>query len=92
MTNKKIAKLSVGTRIQVRTGVHSPEMPDVECDGWSGTIVDTSGKKADPKYIIEWDQVTLESLTTPYVEKCEEMGLYYRMACFEGTELEPVAA
>ena len=89
MSKKKTSdKLTVGTRIRTKTGVTAPEFPEVSCEGWTGRVNDLTGKKSDPKYVIEWDESIIESMPVAYVEQCEQKNLFYRMACFAGDELE----
>ncbi len=52
---KKRGKLEVGTQIQVLDSVVSPDFPDISFGGWSGKVVEVSGRKAPYKYFIEWD-------------------------------------
>jgi hypothetical protein len=47
------------------------------------------GKKADPKYVVAWDEQTLAALPAGYRERCEQKGLLFEMSCFAGNELEP---
>ena len=70
-----------GTPIRVRDGVPSPEFPEVSLAGWSGTIVEVSGKPPAVKYILEWDANTMSQMPADYVAKCEAQQLYYSMAC-----------
>lgn len=88
---KTAERLSVGTRIEVKPGVTSPEFPDVPCEGWSGTIVELIGRKSDPKYVVEWDERTIERMPEDYRDLCEENGLFFRMACFAAEEIESAA-
>jgi hypothetical protein len=82
-------KLAVGTRVRVKEGTAVPEFPEVVCGGWSGVVDNLIGKsKPDPKYVIEWDENTLESMPADYVAKCEESNLFYRMACFGREDLD----
>jgi hypothetical protein len=75
--NKSSGKLSVGTRIRAKSGVTAPEFPDVPCAGWTGSIV------------IEWEDSTVDNMPAEYRRECEARGLYYRMASFDGSEIEP---
>ena len=89
MSKKKATgKFSAGIRIRVKAGVAAPEFPDVLCEGWTGCIAELIGKKADPKYVIEWDESVVEAMPASYVEQCEEKNLFYRMACFTAEEIE----
>lgn len=87
---KATGALGPGTRIRIKDNVAAPEFPDVSCSGWTGTVVDVSGKK-DPKYVIEWDESVIESFPAGYVERCEQNNLFYRMAAFEAADIEPAA-
>jgi hypothetical protein len=90
MAKKKTSdELGVGARIRVKSGTTVPEMPDVACGGWTGTIVEATGKKPNTKYVIEWDDATLATIPESYVRTCEVQGLFYRMACLDGASLEP---
>jgi hypothetical protein len=83
-------QLAAGSRVRVKTGVTMPEFPDVICDGWTGTICEVTGKKADAKYVIEWDDSVVAAMPESYVRQCEEKQYFYRMACFGGDEIEAV--
>jgi len=91
MKTKTRRKLSTGTRVAVKKGVAAPEFPDVDCAGWTGTVMDTVGKKSDPtKYVIEWDESVIDSMPDAYLRQCEEQSLFYRMACFAPDQIEVV--
>jgi hypothetical protein len=90
MAKKKTSEeLAIGARVRVKTGTMVPEFPDVTCGGWTGTVVETTGKKPNSKYVIEWDAPTLAAMPEPYLRTCEAQGLYYRMVCLDSTSLEP---
>jgi hypothetical protein len=90
MARKKASDaLPIGTRIRVKPGTTVPEFPELTCGGWTGTIADSSGKKPDTKYIVEWDDPTLALLPESYVKLCESRGLYHRMVCLDEGVLEP---
>ena len=86
---KATSKLAAGARIRIKPGVTVPEFPDVVCAGWTGSISELIGKKTDPKYVIEWDDSVVAAMPPAYIAKCEESGLYYRMACFTSDDIEP---
>ena len=91
MPKKKTpGQLAAGSRVRVRTGVTMPEFPDVVCDGWTGTVSEVTGKKADAKYLIEWDESVVSAMPAAYVRQCEEKQFFYRMACFRGDEIEAI--
>jgi hypothetical protein len=89
MVNKKSDELAVGANVRVKAGTTMPEFPDVACGGWTGKIVETSGKKPNTKYFVEWDEATLGSMPESYLKLCEAQGLYHRMACLDGSVFEP---
>jgi len=90
MAKKKTSgELAVGARVRVKSETTIPEFPDVPCGGWTGTVVETTGKKPNTKYVIEWDDATLAAIPEPYLRTCEAQGLYYRMVCLDATSLEP---
>ncbi len=77
-----------GTPIRVRAGVQSPEFPDVSLAGWTGTIVEVTGKPPSTKYILEWDAETLSQMPPEYVSRCEAQQLFYSMACLSADDVE----
>lgn len=90
MPQKKSKKLPVGSQILVKKGVNIPEFPDVCAEDWKGMVVEAKGRGADLKYIIEWEDSTLEAMPKDYVEHCETAGLYHRMACLLASEVEGI--
>jgi hypothetical protein len=89
MAKKKASdELAVGARIRVKSGTNIPEVPEVACGGWTGTIVEATGKKPNTKYVVEWDDATLAAIPESYLRTCEAQGLFYRMACLDGGSLE----
>lgn len=86
------SKFRVGTAVRVVEGVCSPDFPDIAFSGWTGTIVELTGKKSDPRYILEWSPDTLAAMPDEYRRRCEEHGLLYSMACLEREQLEPSEA
>jgi hypothetical protein len=89
MAKKKLNdEFAVGTRVRVKPETPLPEFPEVGCGGWTGTIVELTGKKPNTKYLIEWDDATLATIPQHYVQACEARGLYHRMVCLDGSSLE----
>ncbi len=89
MSAPKQAKLAAGSRITIKPGVTIPEFPDVDAGGWSGMVVETKGKGADMKCIVEWDDQTVGLIPQSYKDHCEKTGLYFMMACFPLSEIDP---
>jgi hypothetical protein len=89
MAKKKAANGLEGTRVRVRDGVPSPEFPDVSLAGWTGTVVEVSGKSPTAKVILEWDGTTLGNMPREYVARCEAQQLFYQMACLAEADVEP---
>lgn len=88
MAKKKAAGGLDGSRIRVKAGVNSPEFPEIPLAGWTGTVVETSGKAPEQKVIIEWDAATLAAMPREYISKCESEQLYYVMASLDGQDVE----
>ncbi len=89
MAKKKASGGLEGTRVRVREGVTSPEFNDVSISGWTGTVVELSGKPPTAKVIIEWDGDTLGNMPKEYVARCEAQQLFYQMACLGEADVEP---
>jgi hypothetical protein len=88
MAKKSSAKLAAGARVRVKPGTVAPEMPEVPIEGWSGTVAELTGPKANPRFIIEWDDVTVVRIPANYRQACEQQGLLYSMACLGGDDLD----
>lgn len=86
---KTVAGLPTGTLVRVKQGVMSPEFPEVSIAGWTGSVMESTGKPPTMSYIVEWDQQTLSAMPAEYVQKCEAQQLYHRMASLAETDLEP---
>lgn len=83
MAKKAANQLTPGTHIRVKPGTPAPEFPDVVMDGWTGAICESSGAKANPQYIIEWDADTVSRMPATYRQACETQGLLFTMACLK---------
>ncbi len=93
MAKKKAArkkKLSPGQKICIKPDVTAPEFPDVSCAGWTGTIRELIGKKADPQYVVEWDEATLSRMPKSYQDQCEAQNLMFSLSCFSMEDMEVV--
>jgi hypothetical protein len=89
MAKKKASGGLEGARVRVKEGVTSPEFPEVSLAGWTGTVVETSGKPPAVKVVIEWDGETMAKMPADYVSRCEAQQLYYQMACLTDADVEP---
>ncbi len=87
---RKTSRLKVGTAIRVSDSVNSPDFPDVSFGGWTGKIVEVSGRKAPFRYFIEWDDAIVEQIPQSYIDRCEEQQIYYRWACLTDSDFEAV--
>jgi len=87
---KPTVKLKVGSRIRVLESVVSPDFKDVSFAGWTGRIVEMSGKKPPLKYFIEWDEPVVAQMPESYVSRCEQQQIYYRWACLSDADFESV--
>lgn len=86
---KKKASGMEGTRVRVRDGVASPEFPEISIAGWTGTVVEVSGKPPAAKLLVEWDGETLGNMPRDYIARCEAQQLFYQMACLGEADVEP---
>lgn len=91
MAKKKATGGLEGSRIRVKDGVTSPEFPEISLAGWTGSVVETSGKPPSHSVIIEWDAATLEAMPKEYVQKCESEQLFYSMASLKADDVEAVS-
>ncbi len=80
--------LAPGTRIRVKPGVMSPEFPEIPFAGWTGAVVEASGKPPSLQYIVEWDGATLTAMPAEYLQRCESQQLYHQMACLPENDVE----
>ena len=81
--------LGEGTRIRVKPGVVSPEFPEVSLTGWTGSVIEVSGRSPAQKFIVEWDSATIQAIPADYVSRCEAQMLIHAMACLGQDDLEP---
>jgi hypothetical protein len=89
MAKKKATGGLEGARVRVKPGVNSPEFPEISLAGWTGTVVETSGKPPSQSVIIEWDSGTLAAMPADYLAKCESQQLYHIMASLAADDVEP---
>lgn len=89
MPAKKI-KLASGAKVRLKPDVKIPEVPEVDAEQWTGTVVETKGRGASLQYIIEWDEQTEAAMPKEFLDACEQSGLFYKMACLPHTDIESV--
>lgn len=88
MGKKASSTIKAGSNIQVKDGIFVPEFPEICCAGWTGMVVEVRGKKVSERtYILEWDDETEQKMPDEYKTKCEEQGLFFKMACLPGDAL-----
>jgi len=80
-TKKKAKKHKVGTPVRVHESVTSPDFPDISFAGWTGKVVEVSGRKSPFRYFIEWDEDIVSAMPQSYVSRCEAQQIYSRWAC-----------
>ena len=89
MAKKKAAGgLDEGACIRVKSGVASPDFSDISFAGWTGTVMEVSGKPPAQKFIIEWDRATESGMPADYVSRCEAQMLLHTMACLVADDIE----
>lgn len=86
---KAIGSISEGMRVRVREGVTSPDFPEISFAGWTGSVVEVTGKASPTSCVLEWDADTLAKMPPDYVSRCEQQGLYHLMACLSEDQLNP---
>ena len=84
-------EFSVGSQVKIKEGVSAPDLPEFTLAGWTGTVMERAGKKNARKYMIEWDQSTLDRMPPKYLKQCQEQKLYHLMVCLTGDALETVS-
>ena len=89
MAKKKSAGgLDEGTRVRVKPNVASPEFPEVSLAGWTGAVMEVTGKPPAQKIIVEWDAATVAAMPPDYIARCEAQMLYHAMACLGADDIE----
>lgn len=81
MAKRRSSKPKAGQRVRVNDDVSMPEYADVAIGGWTGMVLETQGRGATSKVILEWDDPALEAMPADYREKCESQNMLYTMAC-----------
>lgn len=85
---KATGGLDEGAKIRVKEGIMSPDFPDVSFAGWTGSVVEVSGKPPAQKFIVEWDAGTIASMPADYVSRCEAQMLFHAMACLSSGDFD----
>jgi hypothetical protein len=80
---KKTVKRKVGTSIRALD-------KDISFAGWTGKVVEVSGKKSPFKYFVEWDDSVVDSMPESYVKRCEDQQIYHKWACLTDTDFEAI--
>ena len=88
---KKTSRLKVGTPITGHDSVTSPDFPDVSFGGWTGKVVEVSGRKAPFRYFVEWDESVVAQIPQSYIDRCEEQQIYFRWACLNDSQFEAIS-
>ena len=92
MTSSKkpttITKFALNDVVRVRSGVTSPDFPDIPLGGWAGKIVKVQNG-IPPTYLIRWNPNTLASIHPVYRRRCERDGLSFEEMWLGDDDLEP---
>jgi len=88
MAKRRSSKPKSGQRIQVKDGIEMPEFPGLVIGGWCGTVLETQGRGATSKVIVEWDDAAMEAMSDDYKQQCESQSLFYGMACLPADNVE----
>ncbi len=92
MAKKKSNKLAAGAAVQAKAGVTLPEFPEQPIAGWTGIVTEQKGRAADLKYIIEWDDATVQAMPQSYKDHCEEHGLFFKMVCLPADQVSALSS
>jgi hypothetical protein len=65
----------VGDAVVVKSGIADPDFSDMLLDGCVGTIIEVGQETSPIRYLVRWNQRTLESLPLTYHERCESEDL-----------------
>lgn len=72
----KPANIKIGDSVVVKDGVKCPDMESLSIAGWQGRVSDIfDGEDNEVLANIEWDSITLRSLSEDYIRQSEEQGL-----------------
>lgn len=64
-----------------------PECSGLNISGWTGTVMETQGRGAAMKVILEWDSPALDAMPADYKQQCESQNMLYSMACLPLSDL-----
>ncbi|TWT55273.1 hypothetical protein KOR42_29000 [Thalassoglobus neptunius] len=81
MAKRRSSKPTAGQRVRVNDGVSMPEYPELDISGWTGVVMETQGRGATAKVILNWSDEALESMSNEYREMCDSQNMLYSMAC-----------
>jgi len=83
------ARLPIGAKVRVKSGVRDPDFPDIPLGGWAGTIQEVERAKGEVTYLIAWDRTTLRGMHPIYKKRCERDGLEPESMWLGDEDLEP---
>jgi hypothetical protein len=72
------ASFAVDDAVRVRPGVADPDFAGFPLGGWSGTVAAVDRKAAPRRFLVEWNQRTLEQMSPIYRTRCARDGLSVR--------------
>jgi len=82
---------TIGDSVVVKPGVTDPDM-DGDISGWQGRII-AINEDQDPVTVgIKWDSLTLKSIPSEQIVKCEEEGLSWSEMNLYASEVVPAFA
>lgn len=88
MTKPTRSSFRIGDSVRVKGGTRDPDL-GADIGGWQGRLlsIDRSGNKIS--LTIQWDSVTLKSMSAAMIEQCEEQGLDWAEMILSTDEVEP---
>ncbi len=81
-------RFAVDDRVRVKYGTADPDFPDIPLGGWAGTVAEVSDDGKSHRYLIEWNQFTLDNMPSIFRKRCERDGLDEESSCLGEEDFE----
>lgn len=85
-------KYKIGDIVKVKEGVADPDFEELTIADWQGTIIEAepiNAKGECPRYLIRWDNKTLNEMSDEYLERAEIEGLDSNEMYLYESDIEP---
>jgi hypothetical protein len=64
-------RLAIGDTVGTRVGTFDPDFPDIELNGWIGTIIKRDDTIATARCLVRWDERTVRQMSPDCREWCD---------------------